>query len=257
MPANEQTWRDTKLMHVVFGVSSIVMLITTVWMMADDHNRPWKDIQRTFRDLDVRSTQWRATEQQSADYESKTRELERQRDAAQEAFTIADRDRVIELFDKFKEGEEAYVKLAKDSGREASSLYEKETATSLKNAAKALGEEKDPKKVRADRADLIKRLNKLVDPLESKIYFRENNLTADVTSVRPSPVSSRRSAGTSLPKNSPRFRKTLTMPRPRSIKRPRSCRRPWTSESSLKRSSSKSRPKKTRFKSCWPTSGRR
>ena len=51
MPANEQTWRDTKLMHVVFGVSSVVMLITTVWMMADDHNRPWKDIQRTFRDL--------------------------------------------------------------------------------------------------------------------------------------------------------------------------------------------------------------
>src|SRR6267154_2496682 len=166
MPANEQTWRDTKLMHVVFGAASIVMLITTVWMMADDHNRPWKDIQRTFRDLDVRSTEWRATEQQSADYESKTRELERQREAAQEAFTIADRDRVVELFDKFKEGEEAYVKLAKDSGRDASSLYEKETATSLKNVAKTLAEESLAKdkdstkaradKVRADRADLIK-----------------------------------------------------------------------------------------------------
>jgi cytochrome c2 len=183
MPANEQTWRDTKLMHVVFGVSSVVMLITTVWMMADDHNRPWKDIQRQFRDLDVRSTEWRATEQQSADYESKTRDLERQREAAQEAFTIADRDRVVELFDKFKEGEEAYVKLAKDSGREAS-LYEQETAKSLKSAAKTLAEEKDPKKVRADRADLIKRLNELVDPLKSKIYFRENNLTADVKDAK-------------------------------------------------------------------------
>ena len=43
MPANEQTWRKPSLMHTVFAVSSVLMLIATVWMMADDHNRPWKE----------------------------------------------------------------------------------------------------------------------------------------------------------------------------------------------------------------------
>src|SRR5215472_7228628 len=103
MPANEQTWRDQKLMHVVFGISSIIMLVTTIWMMADDHNRPWKEYQRDFRNLDVQTTKWRADEQESTDYQNKTREIERKLEAAQEAFTIADRDRVVALFQKFKE----------------------------------------------------------------------------------------------------------------------------------------------------------
>ena len=45
MPATEKTWRDQKWMHVVFGVSSLIMLVTTVWMFAKDHNREWRSWQ--------------------------------------------------------------------------------------------------------------------------------------------------------------------------------------------------------------------
>ncbi|HEY3392134.1 MAG TPA: hypothetical protein VGK58_05480, partial [Lacipirellulaceae bacterium] len=42
MPATEKTWRDQARMHVIFGVSSIVMLVGTIWMLAKDHNREWR-----------------------------------------------------------------------------------------------------------------------------------------------------------------------------------------------------------------------
>ena len=42
MPATEQTWRNQKQMHVIFGASALVMAIATLWMLAKDHNREWK-----------------------------------------------------------------------------------------------------------------------------------------------------------------------------------------------------------------------
>ena len=49
MPASEQTWRDQKVMHIVFGASALVMMISTLWLLAMDHNRPWKETQLTNR----------------------------------------------------------------------------------------------------------------------------------------------------------------------------------------------------------------
>ena len=48
MPATEETYRKTSTLHVVFAVSSIAFLGATVWMIAADHIRPWKKIQREF-----------------------------------------------------------------------------------------------------------------------------------------------------------------------------------------------------------------
>ncbi len=45
MPASEQTWRNQKVMHVVFGASALVMTVATLWLLAKDHNREWKDWQ--------------------------------------------------------------------------------------------------------------------------------------------------------------------------------------------------------------------
>src|SRR5262245_56428422 len=42
MPATEKTWRDQAKMHVLFGISALVMLIATIWMLAKDHNREWR-----------------------------------------------------------------------------------------------------------------------------------------------------------------------------------------------------------------------
>src|SRR5581483_6055477 len=75
MPANEQTWRDQKLLHVVFGLTSIIMLLSTIWMMAKDHNREWKVYQRQFSNLEAYTAGARLNEQESADYYAREKEL--------------------------------------------------------------------------------------------------------------------------------------------------------------------------------------
>jgi cytochrome c551/c552 len=82
MPANEQTWRDQKLMHVVFGVTSIIMLLSTIWMMAKDHNREWKVYQRQFRNLEAYTASARLNEEESADYYAREAQLEHKVDVA-------------------------------------------------------------------------------------------------------------------------------------------------------------------------------
>jgi mono/diheme cytochrome c family protein len=52
MAASDQTFRNQKALHLVFAVSSLAMLGTTVWMFWDDYNRPYKHEQRAFRDVE-------------------------------------------------------------------------------------------------------------------------------------------------------------------------------------------------------------
>ncbi len=58
MPATEQTWRDQKLMHRIFAVSSAVLLGSTVWMFLADHWREWKGYQRDFRQIELLMNNW-------------------------------------------------------------------------------------------------------------------------------------------------------------------------------------------------------
>src|SRR5688572_3782604 len=76
MPATEQTWRDSRLMHVIFGVSGLAMLGTTIWMLAADHDREWKDYQREFRKVEAWTTQSRLDAEKTQAFETKTKELE-------------------------------------------------------------------------------------------------------------------------------------------------------------------------------------
>ena len=41
-------------MHVIFGISALVMLVGTIWMLAKDHNREWRKWQLDDRASDVR-----------------------------------------------------------------------------------------------------------------------------------------------------------------------------------------------------------
>src|SRR5262245_39536926 len=49
MPASEETFRPQPLLHLLFAISSIAMLLATVWMVMADHLRPWKEVQRAFQ----------------------------------------------------------------------------------------------------------------------------------------------------------------------------------------------------------------
>lgn len=83
MPANEQTWRNQKSLHLVFGVTSIIMLLATIWMMAKDHNREWKVYQRQFRNVEAYTANARLNEQESADFYAHEKELKHKVEVAQ------------------------------------------------------------------------------------------------------------------------------------------------------------------------------
>ena len=52
MPATEETYRPQPILHIVFAISSIAMLLATVWMVVADHYRPWKQVQREFQTIE-------------------------------------------------------------------------------------------------------------------------------------------------------------------------------------------------------------
>jgi len=54
MQANEETFYNQPLLHRVFAVASVGMLISVVWMIAADHYRPWKRVQREFHRIEDR-----------------------------------------------------------------------------------------------------------------------------------------------------------------------------------------------------------
>jgi cytochrome c551/c552 len=76
MPATEQTWWNLKVLHVVFGVTAILLLLATVLMLVSDHNRPWKQYQREFRALETWSAAARIDEQDSRSFEKQSEQLE-------------------------------------------------------------------------------------------------------------------------------------------------------------------------------------
>lgn len=78
MPATEQTWRDQKKLHVIFAVSSVLMLLATMWMFTRDSDRQWKDFQRKSRDIKQRMTMWRNDQFTSADYLAEHTRLQQQ-----------------------------------------------------------------------------------------------------------------------------------------------------------------------------------
>ena len=68
MPATEQTWRDQKKLHFIFAISSVIMLLTTIWMFTRDSNRQWKIFQGKSRKIMARTILWQEDEFLFADY---------------------------------------------------------------------------------------------------------------------------------------------------------------------------------------------
>jgi cytochrome c2 len=75
MPASEKTWRDQKTLHVLFGCTGLLLLISTIWMIAADHTREWKRYQRKMRNIDVRLTEWRMRSEQTEENSQRRQEL--------------------------------------------------------------------------------------------------------------------------------------------------------------------------------------
>ena len=67
MPATDKTVRDINKMHVIFAVTSVILVLSTVWMFWKDHDRPWKEYQKEARAIDLKVSEWRLMETKTAD----------------------------------------------------------------------------------------------------------------------------------------------------------------------------------------------
>ncbi|MHC4402144.1 MAG: hypothetical protein ACYTG0_20950 [Planctomycetota bacterium] len=78
MPSPDDTYYNMKRLHVLFALSSTALLAATVWMVAADHYREWKEHQRTFRDrVEPWHTEARIREEQSEEFSAQEKELEK------------------------------------------------------------------------------------------------------------------------------------------------------------------------------------
>jgi cytochrome c2 len=68
MPATEKTRIDTKVLNLVFGIASIGLFLSTLWLLAADHSRKWKDYQRKFQEIENWTLVSRDNEQQTENY---------------------------------------------------------------------------------------------------------------------------------------------------------------------------------------------
>lgn len=62
MAATDKNYRSLSSLHVVFGASCLLMLVSVVWMFAQDYFLEWKDDQRLMRDVAVAVAQRQALE---------------------------------------------------------------------------------------------------------------------------------------------------------------------------------------------------
>ncbi|MBT6919798.1 MAG: PDZ domain-containing protein, partial [Planctomycetaceae bacterium] len=152
MPATEQTWRDMKVLHIVFSVVAVVLLIATVVMLSVDHNRPWKKYQRTFRALETWSASANVSAENSRAFAAQTGELE----ASLAEVRRADLDPSLVM--KFLDQAETVKEDAE------ASVFAKEDIARLQSVT-------DPDKRFQLRGDLLQRFQDIVD----RSRFREDN----------------------------------------------------------------------------------
>jgi cbb3-type cytochrome oxidase cytochrome c subunit len=80
MPATEETYRPQPILHIIFAISSIAMLLATIWMVMADHFRPWKQVQREFQAIErekLESAKQDKLKEQQQKYEIQLQEIER------------------------------------------------------------------------------------------------------------------------------------------------------------------------------------
>ncbi len=144
-------------MHLVFAISSIAMLVTTVWMLAADHRREWKWFQRTFREVETWTADSRIQQEDNARYKQ---ELESLRVAVSDA---AHEIPPSELVEQFKE---TLVRQAEDRGVSPPSLDQiDKTHQELVAAGEKAAAATDEKEKKSDLTEVARLRGRLVEEL--------------------------------------------------------------------------------------------
>jgi len=62
---HERHYSSHKL-TIIFAVSCVILLLSIIWMFAQDYDRPWKKYQKAFRDLEIEKSRVKFDEAQHA-----------------------------------------------------------------------------------------------------------------------------------------------------------------------------------------------
>ncbi len=109
MSANTGTWHNMKTLHRIFAASGTLMLLATICMLAKDHLRQWKVIQREASRLESRVTDWRQIQFQTGaardEYNRRRETLQRARQAPLDAAAVAGFNRVLSADESARDGQ--------------------------------------------------------------------------------------------------------------------------------------------------------
>ena len=113
MPATESNFRDVKKVHVVFALTSIILLFTTLWMMGADQAREWTGYQRKFDDLQTRKQLAAVTAiKDSPQYETSKADIDAKKESAQKQLATI-QPQVDEANKEFAEADRLFDKISR------------------------------------------------------------------------------------------------------------------------------------------------
>ena len=165
MAEQEERYYKISLLNKWFAISSIIFVLTLLWMFQDDYARKWKEYQREFRQLEVDKTK-----DAYLDAEAK---LLSQAEYAETMYALVEAERTLD--DKYKKVEELKTQIAEkeaDSFRYTSeyqrrkSLYD-EIKYLYEEAIAHHGEHHNTKQLKAEMQDKEKKMNELVPKMQS------------------------------------------------------------------------------------------
>ncbi len=84
MPATDSYLRNLKTVHVVFALSSLGLFGVTIWMIAADHDDPWRQAQKTGLKLEAAKLSHEIEKAKGGEYKQKHEELKKKLDSADE-----------------------------------------------------------------------------------------------------------------------------------------------------------------------------
>src|SRR6266851_848277 len=175
MAATDQTYRNQKTLDIVFAVSCVLMLISIIWMFAQDYNREFKQVQRKFRDVDEALTERQLLE--------KLPDIQRVQEAAD------DREEKAAKLQQIKdENRRATRKLLTEKAQQEADYQSTKADFDSVNSLYNLAVEKRDEAAEPDRRqtlqDAVDRRKKQVEGLDKKLVEAQNRLDKTLKELR-------------------------------------------------------------------------
>src|SRR5437773_2226313 len=104
---------NVDFLNVVFAASSLFLLLSVVWMVWDDYDREWKNIQRRFTRLEMQVTQAQLKQASASEDKTKLAALDA-REKASEKNIAANKAKVDDLQAKLKDAQNTLYKATLD-----------------------------------------------------------------------------------------------------------------------------------------------